>query len=338
VREGKDQHQPEAGEDQHADHGEPDDHDLRGVLRDGDGADEGLALPQLRSGDRAVGAGHAERLREVGEPVAALLHVGQEALQGRDRLGAVAAGIVHQHDGALGALGGGALDDRVDAGALPVLGVGVVEGGDVAARADVLGDRPGLVVEGVREGGVRRTEQRGADARGAGERQLVLRQLPVDAVGGLEGQVRVVEGVQADLVALAHHPFDQVRVARGHGAGDEEDGMRIVPGESVEDLRRPDGVRTVVEGQHEPLVGHAERLGVVLVASVDDGTAVEYVLGDLVRGGRGPDAVVGEDLAVHIAAQHEHREQRDEEEHGKQIAHGQSAAYDALGAPPSRSP
>ncbi|MDH6226583.1 hypothetical protein M2169_003553 [Streptomyces sp. MJP52] len=216
----------------------------------------------------------------------------------------------------------GAADDLVDAGALPVLAVGVVEDGDVAAAADVLGDRPGAVVHGRGEGGVRGAEERGADARRAGERQLVLGELPVDARPGLEREVGVVEGVQADLVALVDHAPHEARVAGGHGAGDEEDRVGVVLLQHVQHLGRPLRVRAVVEGEDQTVVGHAQPLGLP-GTGVDDGTALEDLLRHPVgRGGR-LDPVVGEDLAVDVAAQHQHHGHDDQEQRGQQEAQGQ---------------
>ena len=291
-----------------------------------DRADERLALPEREPGDRGVRAGGAERRRQVGELVAALLHLGQEPAQGGHGLGPVAAGVVHQDDRAVAVLGRGALDDRVDAGALPVLTVGVVHDGEVAAAADVLGDRPGLVVHRVGERGVRGPEQRGADAGRARQHQLVLRELPVDAAGGLEGEVGVVEGVQPDLVPLVDHPLHEVRVARGHGAGDEEDAVGVVLLQLVQDPRGPDRVGAVVERQDDLVIGYPERrCFLALRAGVDDRSAFEDLVRHLGGGSGRLDAVVGEDLAVHVSAQHEHGEQGHKKERRKQIAHGKSA-------------
>lgn len=134
----------------------------------------------------------------------------------------------------------------------------------------------------------------------------------------------MVEGVQADLVPLVDHAFDQVRVAGGHGAGDEEDGVRVVFLQDVEDLRGPLRVGAVVEGEDEPVLGHAHA-GLAPAAGVDDGTALEDLLGHVIGGGGRLDAVVGEDLAVHVPAEHEHREQGDKEQRRQQIAHRQAA-------------
>ncbi|CAM5702482.1 hypothetical protein SGLAM104S_08893 [Streptomyces glaucescens] len=112
--------------------------------------------------DAGVRAGRVEGLGEVLEGVAPRLEVGQEPVQGLHGLVAVTAGVVHQDDGAVAALRGGAANDLVDAGLAPVLAVGVVDDGDVSAAADVLGHRPGRVVHGRGEGGVRRAEQGGA--------------------------------------------------------------------------------------------------------------------------------------------------------------------------------
>lgn len=124
----------------------------------------------------------------------------------------------------------------------------------------------------------------------------------------------MVEGVQAHLVALVDHPPHQIRVARGHRARDEEHAVRVVLLELVEDLGRPLRVGTVVEGQDEFAVGNLQRLGRGRAARVDDGTALEYPVRHLAGGVRGTYAVVREYLAVHIAAQHQHREKGDEEQ------------------------
>lgn len=159
VDAGEQEHQGEAADDQEPGGGETDDEDAREGVRGLHQQDPGLALPQAGAGDLGVRAGRAESFGEGVELVAPRLEPGQEPVQGPHRLVAVAAGVVHQDDRAPAALGRGVADDPLDAGPAPVLAVGVVDDGEVAPAADVLGHRPGGVVHGGRGGRVRRAEQ-----------------------------------------------------------------------------------------------------------------------------------------------------------------------------------
>ncbi|KUM68814.1 hypothetical protein AQI70_32920 [Streptomyces curacoi] len=135
----------------------------------------------------------------------------------------------------------------------------------------------------------------------------------------------MVEGVQADLVALVDHAPHQVGVARGHGAGDEEHREGAVLVEHVQDLGGPLRVRAVVEGEDQTVVPQAQALGTA-AAGVDDRAALQDPLRHPVGGAGRPYAVVGQDLVVDIAVQHQHRHQGDEGERGQQQAHGETAA------------
>ena len=147
----------------------------------------------------------------------------------------------------------------LDAGLAPVLAVGVVDDGDVAAacRCTRSPARTGCpwrrrrrsTAAGTARCGCRPRPRAPAGSGTAPSRRGFLR---------LVGEVGVVEGVQADLVALVDHAPDQVRVAGGHGAGDEEDGVRVVLLQHVEDLGGPGRVRAVVEGEDEPVVREAQ--------------------------------------------------------------------------------
>ena len=225
--------------------------------------------------------------------------------------------------------------------------------GDVAAAADVLGDRPGLVVQGVGEGGVRRPEERGADAGRARQRQLGLRQLPVDALlwtgRTRSGWLKVCSPTSWPS---AHHPPHQVGVARGHGAGDEEDARARRASSSTSrtfGVQSGSGPSSKVSTSLRS--GHVQAGGPASPRASMTGPPSRIFSGTCVGGGRRADAVVGEDLAVHIAAQHQHRHQRDQEERGQQIAKRQPALPAASGGgghvpsaadspmrPPSRPP
>ena len=65
-----------------------------------------------------------------------------------------------------------------------------------------------------------------------------------------QGDVR--EGVVTDLVAVAHEQADEVGVARGLAADDEEGGWDVLAAQDRCDLRCPDGVRPVVKSESDP--------------------------------------------------------------------------------------
>lgn len=211
------------------------------------------------------------------------------------------------------------LEDLRDAGPLPVVAVGVDEDAGVALLAELLVDGPAVVVDGVRLRGVRRPEQRGRDAGRAREGQLGLLHLTVDAGVALVGEVDVGEGVDAHLVALLDQVRDDSRVARDHRADQEERRGDVVLLEDRQDLRRPGGVRTVVEGERDRLVRDGDGGGLTAPEG-EDRSAVEDLVGDLAGAGPGAHTLVAADLGAQIAVEQHDAGQREQEQSGEDDA------------------
>ena len=143
------------------------------------------------------------------------------------------------------------VDDRLDAGPLPVLGIDVQPDRDVAAvlRLERGADFVGGGRLGVAEIG--RAEQL---ERAAGERlEQPLRRVELDVGFGVRRarQIGVRVGVAADLVPLGDDPFEQTALGQRILADDEEGRGHALALEDVEDLRRPLRVGPVVEGQRD---------------------------------------------------------------------------------------
>jgi hypothetical protein len=126
----------------------------------------------------------------------------------------------------------------------------------------------------------------------------------------------VREGVDADLVALVHQVLHDARIARDHRADHEERARDVVLLKDLEDLRRPGGVGTVVEGERDGLLGH----GLALRLSAPEGEdrpAVDDLVGDLAGTGVAAYALVAADLGAQIAVEQHHAGEREEEQQGE---------------------
>ncbi len=105
--------------------------------------------------------------------------------------------------------------------------------------------------------------------------------MKVDLALGDVGDVGVGEGVVADLVAFTVDPLHDAYVVLGDFADFEEGAFDVVAVEDVEDLRGPDGVGAVVEGEGD-LFGDVA----VLREGVGQRVAVEGLIddGEVLRG------------------------------------------------------
>jgi hypothetical protein len=202
-----------------------------------------------RAGATALAQSEVERLGHRGEAEATLPHQRQVPLQRRDGLGAVPAGVVHQHHAAVRPGPRGVGDHPRHAGPLPIPAVHVGEHVQVPGAAGVLDDRPVVVVDGRRGGGVREPDQRRPHAGSAGDGELRLAVLPFSSPAGQRGEIRVGERVRAQLVAVGPEPPHQVGALRDPLAYHEEGGPHAVSAEHVGDARRPYRIGAVVEGQ-----------------------------------------------------------------------------------------
>ena len=231
-----------------------------------------MAEPAQREEDRAVGplrqrAGRQRRhglfaaepgqRRDGDEVVAPRAQAVDDARQRGHRLRAFAAGVVQQHHlaGTLrvagGDLGQHVVDDLVHAGPLPVFGVDVQADRDVAhplrdpdRHQLVGGGRFGVAEVGRAEQPHRAPGKRLEQALGGVEFQR-------HDAGRAVAEVRVGEGVVADVVALGDFALHQPRRHLGVRADDEERGRHVLGLEDVEDLRRPLRIGAVIEGQRD---------------------------------------------------------------------------------------
>lgn len=218
--------------------------------------DAGWVLGQRRCGAGALrGEGEVQTPGDGGEPIAAGLHLGDEAVERGHGLGPVAAGVVEQDDRAGITDRRHVPDDCVDAGARPVFAVRVVDDDEVAVAPRLLEDLPVLVVERLGLRGVREAQQGAVDTRGARDDVAGLRVLHESPPLGDSGEVGVGEGMDAELVTVRGDPSRQVGGAGHLGAEHEEGRLGSVLAEDVEDLRRPLWIWSVVEREGDRLVG-----------------------------------------------------------------------------------
>ena len=123
------------------------------------------------------------------------------------------------------------------------------------------------------------------------------------------------EGVVTDLVAVRQLAADEVGVAQRLAPQQEEGARHAVAAQDVEDARRPDGVRAVVEREGHRARGHADaghRAGV----RTDHRTARPDRGRHLAGGARRPDVSGVGQLTRDVAVQterHGHRDQNDDE-------------------------
>ena len=102
-----------------------------------------------------------------------------------------------------------------------------------------------------REDSVRRPVPPDRFARDPGEQLGGVTELPAQSARPLRHDAVVVPAVHGQLVPLARDPVDQLGVAGGVPAQDEERGPAPVPGQQVEEVRGRRGVRAVVVGQRD---------------------------------------------------------------------------------------
>ena len=307
------EHQPE--HDEHADDEQQPGQRVHDDAGHRDQADQRRAQQVVDRRHGTVVGGQPHRGLRGGEAVALRLQLRDEPVEGGDGLGPVAAGVVQQDDAARAVRGDRVGDDRVDARALPVLAVGVGEHGDVAVGAGGPEGAQGVVVHRVGGRGVGRAQQVARLAQGPGQHELGLGELAVDAHVRRRGEVGVGERVEPDLRAGVADVAEQLRVLGGHRADDEERRGDLVAAQHLEDLRGPDRVRPVVEGQRDRLRRHARahRGG---ATGVDDRPAVgdrrrDLVVGLLGRhraGGVDADLRAGQPVDQQQAAEHEQRD------------------------------
>ncbi len=176
---------------------------------------------------------------------------------------------------------------------VPVVGVDFVADDDVAEALDAVDGRGLVVGVGLLVDGVGRAKVEGVDADLGAEEAFGEVELEVDLGVGDFADVRVSEGVVADLVAFVVDPLHDADVVLGDLTDHEEGAFDVVLLEHVEDARRPFRVGTVVEGEgyllgvvavkadgvgqrvgvHDLLGDHLERDGNLIVVIEGDATA-----------------------------------------------------------------
>ena len=199
---------------------------------------------------------------------------------------AVAAAVVEQDDGAaklrldlhglqLVEDGLGDLGRRLARMLIPVVGVHLAADDGVSVLLDAL-DRSGLVV-GVRllVDVVGRAEVERLDAQLAGEEPLRELEFEVKLAVGDFADVGMGVGVVADLMALAHHALHQADILLRLVADQHERALDALVAENIENLRRPLGIGSVVEGERD-LVG----VIAVLLDGVSARINVHVLVGD----------------------------------------------------------
>ena len=148
-------------------------------------------------------------------------------------------------------------DDRRHPVALPVLAV-VVGKGDVVAPPCQLGECALLVRRnGVRRRRVRRTQEARIPSGDPREHRLGQLDLQAALPHGPAGQSGVRERVVPELVPSPDEPPHDVRIARRLAPDLEERRWRVRGAQDGGDLRRPAGVRAVVERQRYAAAGGA---------------------------------------------------------------------------------
>lgn len=141
-------------------------------------------------------------------------------------------------------VGGEAQGDALGRGLAPVVGDGVPEDrfhAQIACGAQYIGatcaERRAEVADGL--------------AGDLGERVLGAAELLADLGGGSEGEIGVGPGMVADEVAGLVNAADEIGDDLGVAADEEKGGADVAGGQLVEQLRRPSGIRAVVEGEGE---------------------------------------------------------------------------------------
>ena len=208
-----------------------------------------------------------------GEEVAPGLEGVDDAGQGRHRLVPGPAAVVEEDDGPLRQLAQRPRHDRVGARTEPVVRVvGPPDGVEPEVGGQLVGPLLPVAGRGV------------AVAVGGAEQQRPPARLPLDDPGGAgdlqpgapfgrPGQVGVGVGVVADDVAVVDLLAQELGVALGLLADDEERGRHVLPAQHVEDPGCPGRVGAVVEGQgHDARGPHPlDRPALVGGRMLDDG-------------------------------------------------------------------
>ena len=208
---------------------------------------------ERRDGDEVI-ARCAQPLDDDGQRRNRLSAIAPAIVQQDDVAAAIRLGIIVAGRGRAGDAGDRRIDDLLYAGSLPVARIDVQADRHIAAvlrlqhRPQFVRGRRLCVAE------IGRAEQ---PQRPAGERleqSLVGIQLEQHLPRRRRRQIGVSIGVAADLMPFQDHALQKRSLRQRILADDEEGPGRMFPLQHVEDLGRPLGVGTVVEGQREQLL------------------------------------------------------------------------------------
>ena len=158
---------------------------------------------------------------------------------------------------------------------VPVIGVDLVADDGVAHLLDAIGGRSLIVGVRLLIDRVGRPEIERLNAELGREEPLGQVQLQLELTVGNFADVRMREGVVADLMAFANVALQQVDVVLRLLADHHESGLHVVLLQHVENLRRPDRVGTVVEGQRKLV-----RMVAVLLDDVRPRQRLHVLVGD----------------------------------------------------------
>ena len=219
--------------------------------RDGERRDERPAAEPSPTADRNLRRLRREtgELGDAHEPEAPRLEIGDQPPERRNGLRAVAAAVVQQDHAAAGADRCRGAHDLVHARLAPVFPVEVGERDHVSLLGEP-GERGRLVAgQRCRHRGVGRANQAGTDADDSGDGILGQRDLERALPARDRRELDVRERVVAELEAFPVQGAQNVGVADGLAADDEEGGRDVEPPQRRRDARCPARIGPVVEAQ-----------------------------------------------------------------------------------------
>ncbi len=266
---GETEHEHDAGGEEERD--EADDElehtDEREPEADGRSKDHAAAALPRGSRRRDRARVQARELGDGDEPEPALPQARDQARERRDGLAPVTAAVVEHHDPARGPGRARVAHGRRHASPAPVLGVVVGQDDEVTLP----GERGEGALVARRHGVGGRRVGRPHEPRVAtgdpGDHRLGQVELEPALPAWAARERDMGEGVVAELVAVAREHADEVWMAGGLTADDEERGRHALTAQHGGDFRRPARIGPVVEGEGDATAGWRLRGDEMLPAS-----------------------------------------------------------------------